>query len=145
MFPQAGFIEAPDTDKSGALPIHPGAAAYFNGEQTGVLERFADVFYLGAIIVSLVGAVFAWIMTAWRGSRPRPEQEQLQRLMTIFREAPAVGQDALDLFDKEVDEIVAWALERTADEVMEAEQFQVFSLVVTQVRQIIERRRERRG
>jgi len=65
--------------------------------------------------------------------------------MTIFREAPAVGQDALDIFDKEVDEIVAWALERTADEAMEAEQFQVFSLVVTQVRQIIERRRERRG
>jgi TRAP-type uncharacterized transport system substrate-binding protein len=145
MFPQAGYIEAPDTDKSGALPVHPGAAAYFNGEQTSVLERFTDVLYVGAIIVSLVGAVCAWIMTAWRDSGPRPEREQLQRLMTIFREAPAVGQDALDIFDKEVDEMVAWALERTADGAMQAEQFQVFSLVVTQVRQSIERRRERRG
>jgi TRAP-type uncharacterized transport system substrate-binding protein len=143
MFPQAGYIEAPDTDKSGVLPVHPGAAAYFNAEQTSVLERFADVLYVGVIIVSLVGAVCAWIMTAWRGSGPRQEREQLQRLMTIFREAPAVGQDTLAIFD-EVDEMVAWALERTADGAMEAGQFQVFSLVVTQVRQIIERHRERR-
>src|SRR5437870_8190273 len=85
----------------------PGAAAYFNGEQTSVLERFADVLYVGAIIVSLVGAVCAWIMTAWRGSGPRQEREHLQRLMTIFWEALAVGQDAIDIFDKEVDEMVS--------------------------------------
>ena len=48
-------------------------------------------------------------------------------------------------FEKEVDEMVAWALQRTADGAMQAEQFQVFSLVVMQVRQSIERRRERRG
>ena len=107
MFPQAGSIEAPDTDKSGALPVHPGAAAYFNGEQTSVLERFTDVLYVGAIIVSLVGAVCAWIMTAWRGSGPHQEREHLQRLMTIFWEALAVGQDAIDIFDKEVDEMVS--------------------------------------
>ena len=64
--------------------------------------------------------------------------------MTILREAPAVGQDALDSVEKEVDEIGAWAVERAADKAMAAEQFQVFSLVVIQVRQIIERRRERR-
>jgi len=49
------------------------------------------------------------------------------------------------LHDKEVGEMVAWALERATDEAMEAAQFQGLSLVVMQVRQSIARRRERRA
>jgi TRAP transporter TAXI family solute receptor len=35
--PQVGRLEAPDTDKGAAFPVHPGAAAYFDGEQTSLL------------------------------------------------------------------------------------------------------------
>jgi hypothetical protein len=142
-FPQARYIETPDTDKSVAFPVHPGAAAYFNGEQTSLLERFENVFYVGAIIVSLLGSICAWIMSSWSSSGSRQERQQLQRLMTIFLEAPAVGLEALDIFDTEVDEIVSWALERALDEAMEAEYCQMFSLIVTQVRQVIDKRRAR--
>ncbi len=54
---------------------------------------------------------------------------------------PAADLDTLDALDKEVEAIHAWALERVAHEAMEAEQFQVFSQVVTQVRQVIDKRR----
>jgi len=40
--------------------------------------------------------------------------------------------------------INAWALERVTQEAMEAEQFRVFSQVVTQVWQAIDRQRARR-
>jgi hypothetical protein len=48
-FPQVGSIEVPDTTVGAALPFHPGAAAYYNGDQTSLLEQFEDYFYLGAI------------------------------------------------------------------------------------------------
>lgn len=139
--PQVGRIEAPDTDKGAALPVHPGAAAYFDGEQTSVLERFESFFYPGMIIVSLLGSAFAWIMSAWRGAGPNADQAQLLRLLAIFREAPAVDLETLDALDKEVEAIDAWALERVAYGSMEANQFNVFSLIVAQVSQAIDKRR----
>jgi TRAP transporter TAXI family solute receptor len=141
--PQVGQIEAPDTDKGAALPVHPGAAAYFDGEQTNLLEQFGTYAYLVAIIGSVIGASYAWMRSAWRGVGSQ-EQEQLLRLLTILRNVPAVDLDTLDAFDQEVEAINTWALERVTQKVMEAEQFQVFSQVVTQVWQAIDRRRARR-
>ena len=65
-FPQVGSIEAPDTPVGAALPFHPGAAAYYNGDMPNLLEQFEDYVYMGAIIFSVIGAVFAWTMSAWR-------------------------------------------------------------------------------
>src|SRR5436309_14999598 len=130
--PQVGQIEAPDTDKGAALPVHPGAAAYFDGEQTNLLEQFLTYAYLVAIIGSVIGAGYAWMRSAWRDTGSQ-EQAQLQRLLTILRDVPTVDLDTLEVFDKEVEAINAWALERVTQEAMEAEQFRVFSQVVTQV------------
>ena len=92
--------------------------------------------------MSLIGSGCAWIMSTWRDAGPRQDRTQRQqRLRAIFREAPTVGPDQLDALDQEVDEMCAWALEHTAHETMELEQFQVFSGIVTQVRQAIDQRR----
>src|SRR5215470_291754 len=76
--PQMSQIEAPDTDKGAALPVHPGAAAYFDGEQTSLLEQFGTYAYLVAIIGSVIGAGYAWMRSAWRDAE-RQKHEQLLR------------------------------------------------------------------
>ena len=140
--PQAAQIEAPDTDKGAALPVHPGAAAYFDGEQTSLLERFESYIYLGAFIISLIGSGCAWLMSKWRDAGLRQDREQMQqRLLAIFEESPTVGPDKLDALDQEVDAICALALKHITQETMEAEEFQVFAGIVTQVRQAIDKRR----
>jgi TRAP transporter TAXI family solute receptor len=140
--PQVGQIEAPDTDKGAALPVHPGAAAYFDGEQTSLLERYESVFYLGIFLMSIIGSGYAWIRSAWRSAGPRQDREQMQqRLLAIFEQVPTVGPDKLDALDQEVDEICALALKHITHETMDAEQFQVFAGIVTQVRQAIDKRR----
>ena len=53
--PQAGAIEAPDTDKGAALPVHPGAAASFDGDQISLLEHCETYCYLGRLVLSLLG------------------------------------------------------------------------------------------
>src|SRR5262249_15296770 len=141
--PHIGQIEAPDTDKGAALPVHPGAAAYFDGEQTSLLEQFGTYAYLVAIIGSVIGAGYAWMRSAWRDAE-RQEHEQLLRLLAILRDISTVDLDTLEAFDKEAEAINTWALERVTQEAMEAEQFLVFSQVVTQVWQAIDRQRARR-
>ena len=140
--PQVGQIEAPDTDKGAALPVHPGAAAYFDGEQTNLLDAFLNYAYLVAIIGAVIGAVYAWVRSTWSDTESQ-EQAQLQRLLTILRDVPTVDMDTLEAFEKEAEAINTWAVERFTQEAMSAEQFQVFSQVVTQVWQAINRRHDR--
>ena len=139
-FPQVGALEAPDTTVGGALLVHPGAAAYYNGEQPNLLEQFEDYVYLGAIIVSVIGAVCAWTMRAWRRALS-PDQEQLLRLLAIVQEASTADLDTLEALEQEVEAIHARAVERVAHEAIEPEQFQVVSQVVAEVRQVIDRHR----
>jgi TRAP transporter TAXI family solute receptor len=139
-FPQVGSIEVPDTTVGAALPFHPGAAAYYNGDQPNLLEQFEDYVYLGAIIFSVIGAVFAWMMSAWRRALSQ-DQEQLLRLLAIVQEVPAADRDTLAALDQEVEAIHARAVERVAHEAIEPEQFQVVSQVVAEVRQVIDKHR----
>ena len=139
-FPQVGAIEAPDTTVGGALPFHPGATAYYNGDEPNLLEMFENYVYLLAIIGTVIGAGAAWIMRAWRRT-VSPDQEQLLRLLAIVREVPTADLDTLEALDKEVEAIHAWAVERVAHEAIEPEQFQVFAQVVAGVRQVIDKQR----
>ena len=51
-FPLAAKIETPDTDKDAVIPVHPGAAAYVDGEEKTFLDRYSDFIWWG-----LMGAV----------------------------------------------------------------------------------------
>ena len=108
-----------------------------------LLEMFEDYIYLGAIIFSVIGAVFAWMMSAWRRALSQ-DQEQLLRLLSIVQEVPTADSETLEALDKEVEAIHARAVERVAHEAIEPEQFQVVSQVVTEVRQVIDKHRTAR-
>jgi hypothetical protein len=64
--------------------------------------------------------------------------DRLAKVSGVVRFALAFGSA---WHSKEVDEMCAWALEHTAYETMEAEQFQMFSGAITQVRQVLDKRR----
>src|SRR5262249_25243704 len=140
--PQVGSIEAPDTTVGAALPWHPGAAAYYNGDQTSLLDKFESYIYLGAIIFSVLGSGLAWMMSAWRRALSQ-DQERLLRLLAIVQEIPAADLATLEALDQEIEAMHAWAVERVAHEAIEPEQFQVFSQIVAEVRQVIDKRRAR--
>ena len=141
--PQVGSIEVPDTAVGGALPFHPGAAAYYNGDEPNLLELFEDYVYLVAIIASVIGAGGAWTMSAWRHAVSQ-DQAQLLRLLAILRDVPTADLATLEALDTEVEAIHAWAVERVAHAAMETEQFQVFAQVVSPLRQVIDKQRATR-
>ena len=59
-FPLAAKIETPDTDKDAAIPVHPGAAAFIDGEEKTFLDRYSDFIWWGLMGLSVIGSAGAW-------------------------------------------------------------------------------------
>src|ERR1700731_2518156 len=59
-FPVAAKIETPDTDKDAAIPVHPGAAAFVDGEEKTFLDRYSDYIWWGLMALSAMGSMGAW-------------------------------------------------------------------------------------
>ena len=60
--PAAARIEMPDTDKDAAIPVHPGAEAYVDGEEKTFMDRYSDLIWWGIL------ACRCWVRPA-RGRR----------------------------------------------------------------------------
>jgi uncharacterized protein len=56
-YPMARLIEAVSTDKDAAVPVHRGAAAYYDGEEKGFFERYGDALFYGPMLFSIIGTV----------------------------------------------------------------------------------------
>jgi TRAP transporter TAXI family solute receptor len=59
-FPLAAKIETPDTDKDAVIPVHPGAAAFVDGEEKTFLDRYSDYIWWGLMGLSAMGSAGAW-------------------------------------------------------------------------------------
>ena len=59
-FPLAAKIETPDTDKDAVIPVHPGAAAFVDGEEKTFLDRYSDYIWWGLMALSAMGSAGAW-------------------------------------------------------------------------------------
>src|SRR6266850_484364 len=67
-------ITAPSTDADAYLPLHPGAAAFYNGTQQSFMDEYGNWIYLTPMALGGAATVFA---AAWKflriGERASPE------------------------------------------------------------------------
>ena len=56
-------ITAPSTDADAYLPLHPGAAAFYNGTQQSFMDEYGNYIYLGPMILGGIASVLA---AAWK-------------------------------------------------------------------------------
>jgi TRAP-type uncharacterized transport system substrate-binding protein len=70
--PLLAGLTAPDTDPGAYIPVHPGAAAFYNGTQQSFMDKYSNWIYLTPMALGALASIFA---TAWRflGIRPEPE------------------------------------------------------------------------
>jgi TRAP transporter TAXI family solute receptor len=106
-FPLAAKIETPDTDKDAAIPVHPGAAAYVDGEEKTFLERYSDFIWFGLMGLSLLGSVGAWFASYLkkdeRGGNS-PVRERLLDMLAAARQCDST--EELDRMQAEADDIL---------------------------------------
>src|SRR6201747_253434 len=77
-------ITAPSTDADAYLPLHPGAAAFYNGTQQSFMDEYGNWIYLTPMILGGLATVLA---TAWKflGLAPSPADTPLDTFYALAR------------------------------------------------------------
>jgi TRAP transporter TAXI family solute receptor len=106
-FPLAAKIETPDTDKDAAIPVHPGAAAFVDGEEKTFLDRYSDYIWWSLMALSAMGSVGAWfagyLKRDERSNNSSLRERLLEMLATARRSESA---EELDHLQAEADDIL---------------------------------------
>jgi TRAP transporter TAXI family solute receptor len=106
-FPLAAKIETPDTDKDAAIPVHPGAAAYVDGEEKTFLDRYSDYIWFGLMGLSLLGSVGAWFASYLKKDERGNNSSLRERLLDMLAAARhSDSADELDQMQAEADGIL---------------------------------------
>lgn len=140
--PQAGQVEAPETDKKGVLRAHPGAAAYLDGTQESLFDQVITQLFNFSIIGGVVGSLALWFSGFWRKHRPDEIQKNLARLSAMMREAKTAPIDQLGVIEDELDVLSGWLLERFVHEKIAPDRINGVAVIISHIRLLIERRRK---
>jgi TRAP-type uncharacterized transport system substrate-binding protein len=100
-------ITAPSTDQDAWLPLHPGAAAVYNGTQQSFMDEYGNWIYLTPMALGGAATLFA---AAWKFlglGRPATGQGPLDTLYAMGRRIRNAGTEAeLSDIEDEIDDIL---------------------------------------
>ena len=106
-FPLAAKIETPDTDKDATIPVHPGAAAFVDGEEKTFLDRYSDFIWWGLMGLSAMGSAGAWFAGYLKKDERDGNTSQRERLLDMLTAARhSDSADELDQMQAEADDIL---------------------------------------
>jgi hypothetical protein len=104
----AAKIEKPDTDKDAAVPVHPGAAAYLDGDLKTFFDRYSDLLYWGLMAMSVLGSGFAGLLSYSKADDRVRKLHTLEQLLEIAKSARGADSiKALDDLQAGIDDIQA--------------------------------------
>ncbi|MBC9983450.1 TAXI family TRAP transporter solute-binding subunit [Bradyrhizobium campsiandrae] len=106
-FPQAAKIETPDTDKDAVIPVHPGAAAFVDGEEKTFLDKYSDYIWWSLMALSATGSLGAWFAGYLKKDERDNNSHLRERLLDMLTAArKSETADELDHMQAEADEIL---------------------------------------
>jgi TRAP transporter TAXI family solute receptor len=141
-FPAANRIEAPDTEKDAIVPVHPGAAAYFDGEEESMFDQVSEWFYLALFGGGVLASALASLRRLTVPSGGVRDEELFRKLRQIIERAKvADSEEELIASELELNEIFSVVIEKAEKNSLEEAQVGALSISIDHLRHIIERRR----
>ncbi|KQU20755.1 hypothetical protein ASG63_23165 [Methylobacterium sp. Leaf94] len=140
VLPAAGQMEAPETERSALLPVHPGTLAYLNGEQESLLDQTVNVYWLAVMVFAILAPLVGWIASRRRLRRSHEEGAKLRRVIELVRLAKIGSTMQLSAADAEFEDITEWLFERLVTGEIERDHFQFLERIIAQARATIARR-----
>jgi TRAP transporter TAXI family solute receptor len=106
-FPLVSQISAPGTDKDENIPIHPGAKAYFEGEEKSFFDKYGDQFFYGSILLGSLASLLAGIWNFVLGGSSKPGGQLVRRLNELTaRIRAAKSEQELQAIDDEINTLL---------------------------------------
>jgi hypothetical protein len=141
-FPLAAKIETPDTDKDAVIPVHPGAAAFVDGEEKSFLDRYSDYIWWGLMALSAMGSAGAWSAGYLKKDDRNNNSSLRDRLLEMIALARrSDSTEELDLMQTEADEILRDTLRCFDDGAIEEGALTAFSMALDQFHTAVADRR----
>jgi TRAP transporter TAXI family solute receptor len=132
-FPMSAKIETPDTDKDAAIPVHPGAAAYIDGDEKTFLDKYSDYIWGSLMLLSALGSIGAWFVGYLRRDEREINTSLRERLLEMLKIArKSTSMDELDEMQAEADEIMRDTLHCFEDGAIEEGSLTAFSIALEQ-------------
>jgi TRAP transporter TAXI family solute receptor len=141
-FPLAAKIETPDTDKDAAIPVHPGAAAFVDGEEKTFMDRYSDYIWWGLMALSAMGSVGAWFAGYVRKDERSNNSSLRERLLAMIAEArKSDSTEDLDRMQAEADTILRDTLHCFEDGAIQEGALTTFNIALAQFHHAVADRR----
>jgi TRAP transporter TAXI family solute receptor len=132
-FPLAAKIETPDTDKDAAIPVHPGAAAFVDGEEKTFLDRYSDYIWWGLMALSAMGSAGAWFAGYLKKDERNNNTHLRERLLDMLATARrSDSTEELDQMQAEADNIMRDTLQCFDNGAIEEGALTAFNIVLDQ-------------
>jgi TRAP transporter TAXI family solute receptor len=132
-FPLSAKLETPDTDKDAAIPAHPGAAAYVDGEEKTFLDKYSDYIWGSLMALSALGSAGAWFASYLRKDERVTNSSLRERLLEMLSSArKSTSMEELDAMQAEADEIMTNTLHCFEDGAIEEGSLTAFSIALEQ-------------
>jgi len=105
--PLLAQITAPSTDQDAYLPVHPGAAAVYNGTTQSFIDEYSNYIYIGPMILGGIASVLA---AAWKFlgiGQPEFRKGPLDTLYGLAQRIRSVNSDSeLATIEEEIDNVL---------------------------------------
>ena len=76
-------VKAPDTDPGAFLPVHPGAAEFYNGNQQSFLDRWSNAIFLTPMALGGLATILAAAWKFLRSGEFKTKEEALDLLYAL--------------------------------------------------------------
>ena len=105
--PLLAQITSPSTDADAFLPLHPGAAAFYNGTQQSFMDEYGNAIFLTPMVLGGIASVLA---AAWKFlgiGTPETIEGPLDSLYRLARRIrKAESEDELEKIEDDIDDIL---------------------------------------
>jgi TRAP-type uncharacterized transport system substrate-binding protein len=135
-------LEAPSTDKDATVAVHPGAAAFFTGDQKTFFDRYSDLLYWGLMVFSFSGSAIAGIVGFTKVDDRVRRLKALERLLELTKMARSADTtETLDHLQTETDQILGEMIQEVENDALDETALMAFSVSLDQAQLAISERR----
>jgi TRAP-type uncharacterized transport system substrate-binding protein len=146
-YPLLAQVSEPDTDKSDSdndtyIPIHPGAAAYFGGDEKTFFDKYGDQIFYGSMLLGTITSAFAAAWNFMTAGKQKPEDYPLNKLYALTQQINRADSDVeLAAAEGRIDEILKGELEKQARGSADASEMAALGLATRRLEHLIAQRR----
>jgi TRAP transporter TAXI family solute receptor len=141
-FPLLAQVMAPSTDKDAYVPIHPGAAVFFDGDEKTIFDKYGDQFFYGSMLLGTLMSVLAAIWKFMTRDMGKPGERPSIRLYALVGKInEAKSESELSAIEQEIDEILKVELENCSSGKIDSGEMSAISLASQRLQYLMAQRR----